>query len=172
MRSSPASLGFFTYLRSGGVEISEKWISYLHCSMSLLWYSLFPLERCLVHSRVLRCIHFHFQFSFISHPSPGCYKHTLSANKKPSSPAISSQNAFQWPPAGCSKFHQHTWGRNVTFQIPLPLLHHLKQPCSFSYLSTFCLQKTLLPSSPLFNRDMVYCPLSSPSQFLFSISTG
>lgn len=173
MRSSPASLGFFTHPQSRRVEISEKWIYYLHCSMRLLWYSLFPLERCLVHSGVLRYIHFHFQFPFISHPSPGCYKHTLSSfcKQKAFIPSYFFIKCFPVTPS---------WLLQVSSA-------HLGQECSFSDSSSstpsprttlhlLVLEHLMSPensaSSPLFNRDMVYCPLSSPSQFLFSISTG
>lgn len=136
VRSSTASPGFYTHPQTRRVELFDKWIYYLHCSMRLLWYPLSLSKRCLVYSGVLRYIHFHFQFSFIHHPSPNCCTHTLSSFHKQRaflpSPVFIKMPPIDLRPAALSFVSTHGVGAYL-FRLALQLLHHLKQLCTSLY---------------------------------------
>lgn len=136
VRSSTASPGFYTHPQTRRVELFDKWIYYLHCSMRLLWYPLSLSKRCLVYSGVLRYIHFHFQFSFIHHPSPNCCTHTLSSFHKQRaflpSPIFIKMPPIDLRPAALSFVSTHGVGAYL-FRLALQLLHHLKQLCTSLY---------------------------------------
>lgn len=136
VRSSTASPGFNTHPQTRRVEIFDKWIYYLHCSMRLLWYPLSLSKRCLVYSGVLRYIHFLFQFPFIHHPSPNCCTHTLSSFHKQRaflpSPVFIKTPFIDLRPAALSFVSTHGVGAYL-FRLALQLLHHLKQLCTYLY---------------------------------------